>query len=165
MTDDPRPATERQPLPSEDTGDLAEPPASGMTDDPLVASEEGVPYDPPSDRVLTQARVAEGGADESGTAPSDAGELERVDAVQPAVAADDRGDLPADDELLADVIEALRDSDLPAGERLRVAVVGREVRLAGEVESIDVLEELLALVGSVPGVEQVTDETRLAGAR
>ena len=43
--------SERQPLPSEDTGDLADEPESGVTDDFLVASEEGVPYTPPTDRV------------------------------------------------------------------------------------------------------------------
>ena len=39
---------DRLPLPSEDEGDLAEEPRGAMTDDPLVATEEGVPYDPPS---------------------------------------------------------------------------------------------------------------------
>jgi hypothetical protein len=43
---------DRLPLPSEDEGDLVEEPREGMTDDFLVAQEEGVPYDPPSDRVI-----------------------------------------------------------------------------------------------------------------
>ena len=37
---------ERQPLPSEDGGDLVDEPSSGETDDYLVASAEGVPYTP-----------------------------------------------------------------------------------------------------------------------
>lgn len=106
---------ERLPLPSEDTGDLAQEPADGQTDDYLVATEEGVPYTPPAERVLSEARESESGADVAGTDPTDAGELEREDGVQP----DDRA-LPRDDELQADVVEALRSSDVPAGDRLRV---------------------------------------------
>jgi hypothetical protein len=164
MIDDPRQRRDgpRLPLPSEDTGDLLEEPPSGMTDDHLVAREEGIPYDPPSERVLTQPRSDRTAADQAGTAPDDAGELERVDDIQPAgevIAGQSR--LPTDDELQADVIEALRASDLPAGERLQVAVDGRRVSLRGEVESIDILDEIIALVGEVPGVDDVIDEVRV----
>jgi hypothetical protein len=150
---------ERQPLPSEDTGDLAEEPRRGMTDDPLVASEEGVPYDPPSDRVLTQPREGESGADVAGTDPTQAGELEREDFVQPP-----DGERPRDDELQADVVERLRASDVVAGDRIRVAAAGSRVWLRGEVESVDVLDEILGIVGDVPGVEDVVDEVRVTGA-
>ena len=150
---------ERQPLPSEDTGDLAEEPRRGMTDDPLVASEEGVPYDPPSDRVLTQPREGESGADVAGTDPTQAGELEREDFVQPP-----DGEAPRDDELQADVVERLRASDVVAGDRIRVAAAGSRVWLRGEVESVDVLDEILGIVGDVPGVEDVVDEVRVTGA-
>jgi hypothetical protein len=150
---------DRQPLPSEDTGDLAEEPRRGMTDDPLVASEEGVPYDPPSDRVLTQPRKGESGADFAGTDPTQAGELEREDFVQ----APD-GEPPRDDELQADVVERLRASDVVAGDHIRVAAAGSRVWLRGEVESVDVLDEILGIVGDVPGVEDVVDEVRVTGA-
>jgi len=150
--------SERQPLPSEDTGDLVEEPASGETDDHLVASEEGVPYVPPTDRVISEARESESGADVAGTAESDAGELEREDAVQP-----DDGSLPRDDELRADVIEALRSSDVPAGDRIRIAVVGSVARVRGEVESVDVLDEILGIVGDVVGVDEVVDELTVTG--
>ena len=43
---------DRLPLPSEDSGDLVDEPRAGMTDDPIVAVEEGVPYDPPTERVV-----------------------------------------------------------------------------------------------------------------
>src|SRR5687768_1334255 len=85
---------DRQPLPSEDTGDLYDEPSGGVTDDYLVAREEGVPYIPPTDRVMSEARGAEG-VDFAGT-----------------------------DELKADVIEALRSSDVLAGDRIRIAVTG-----------------------------------------
>lgn len=149
---------DRLPLPSEDGGDLIGEPRGGVTDDPLVASEEGVPYDPPTDRVLSDTRDSGSGVEAAGTAPTDAGELEREDMVQPP-----DGAVPSDDELQADVIETLRASDVPAGDRLRVAVSGSQVRLGGEVESIDVLDEILGIVGDVPGVTDVVDEVEVSG--
>ncbi len=155
MDDDRR---ERQPLPSEDTGDLVDEPVTGETDDYLVAREEGVPYVPPTERVVSEVRESESGVDVAGTDASDAGELERVDAIQP-----EDGALPRDDELRADVIEALRSSDVPAGDRIRIAVSGSRVLLRGQVESVDVLDEILGIVGDVPGVEEVVDEVDIAG--
>lgn len=147
---------DRQPLPSEDTGDLVEEPAAGMTDNYLVAQEEGVPYDPPNDRVMSEVRLEQSGPDVAGTDPTDAGELERVDAVQaPDV------DLPRDNELAADVVEALRGSNVVAGDRLRVAAEGGRVLVRGEVESVDVLNEILGIVGDVRGVTDVVDEVRI----
>jgi hypothetical protein len=149
---------DRLPLPSEDGGDLVDEPATGMTDDYLVAEEEGVPYDPPSDRVMSDARTSDGGPDVAGSDATDAGELERDDMVQPP-----DGLRPTDDELQADVVERLRASDVPAGDHLRVAVSGSRVMLAGEVESVDVLDEILGIVGDVPGVDEVIDEVEIAG--
>ena len=143
---------DRLPLPSEDGGDLVHEPPTGLSDDPLVATEEGVPYTPPMDRVLSQTDGPEG-PDVAGTAPDDAGELEREDGIQVPNAA-----RPVDDELNADVIEALRDSDVPAGERIRVATEGRRVTLTGEVETMEALDEILGIVGDVEGVDEVVDE-------
>jgi BON domain len=149
---------DRLPLPSEDGGDLVNEPATGQTDDPLVAEEEGVPYDPPSDRVLSEPREGHGGPDVAGTDPTAAGELEREDSVQPG-----RFTTPTDDALTADVVEALRGSDVPAGDRIRVRADGSTVTLTGEVESIDILDEILGIVGDVPGVDDVVDEVAVTG--
>ncbi|HEX5040778.1 MAG TPA: BON domain-containing protein [Candidatus Limnocylindria bacterium] len=147
---------DRLPLPSEDSGDLGEPPPAGMTDDPLVAEEEGVPYDPPSERVV---EAGERGDTDIAGAEADAGaELEREDDIQLS-----DGEPARDDELRADVIEALRRSELPAGDRIRVAVSGSRVLLTGEVESIDIAEELIGLAGDVEGVTDVVDELDVAG--
>jgi osmotically-inducible protein OsmY len=156
MVDD---RSERQPLPSEDTGDLADEPISGVTDDYLVAREEGVPYVPPTERVMSEARGAEG-VDYAGIDETDAGELEREDDIQPD---EGGGGLPRDDELQADVVEALRSSDVPAGDRIRIAVTGARVHVQGEVESVDVLDEILGIVGDVVGVEEVLDEVTVTG--
>jgi hypothetical protein len=150
---------DRLPLPSEDEGDLVEEPRGGMTDDYLVAQEEGVPYDPPSDRVIA-ATGEPGGPDVAGAAGDDAGELEREDMVQPG-----RFTEPTDDELTADVVERLRASDVPAGDRIRVGVIdGSRVVVRGEVESIDILDEILGIVGEVPGVDEVIDEVTVTRA-
>ena len=146
------------PLPSEDGGDLVDEPPTGMTDNYLVAEEEGVPYDPPSDRVMSESRADERGPDVAGSDDTDAGELERDDMVQPP-----DGQRPTDDELQADVVERLRASDVPAGDHLRVAVSGSRVMLAGQVESVDVLDEILGIVGDVPGVDEVIDQVEIAG--
>ncbi|HET7636675.1 MAG TPA: BON domain-containing protein, partial [Candidatus Limnocylindria bacterium] len=98
--------------------------------------------------------------DETEAAPED--ELES-EAGEPAGDVELIRDLPTDDELAADVIEALRDSDVPAGDRLAIAAVGGRVTVRGLVESIDVLDELLGIVGDVPGVEEVVDEVAIEG--
>ncbi|MFN2484488.1 MAG: BON domain-containing protein [Candidatus Limnocylindria bacterium] len=141
-----------------DGGDLLVEPATGDTNDPLVAIEEGVPYVPPSDRVLSNFRPDEAGPDVAGTAPSDAGELERDEAIQSDVT-----DTPRDGQLQSDVVEALRASEIAAGERLAISVAGDVVAVRGEVESVDILDEVLAVVGDVPGVGEVVDAVRVAG--
>ena len=139
---------DRLPLPSEDGGDLTDEPASGMTDDYLVAREEGVPYAPPTERVPSEA-------DE----PDDARALDLDESIQGPDA-----EPPRDDDLRAHVIEALRASDVPAGDRLRVAVSGGSmVVMQGEVESVEVLNEILGIVGDVPGVTDVLDEVQVSG--
>ena len=57
---------ERQPLPSEDEGDLVDEPATGESEDPLVASQEGVPRVPPSERVVRPATAGEEGPPKCG---------------------------------------------------------------------------------------------------
>ena len=145
-------------LPSEDEGDLADEPRTGQTDDYLVAQEEGVPYLAPTERVISGEPGSDGGAEVAGTDHTAAGELEREDAVQPEDSA-----LPRDDELRADVIEALRSSDVVSGDRIRVAVAGSQVFVRGQVESIEVSDEILSLVGDVPGVTDVVDELEVEG--
>ena len=141
-----------------DGGDLLVEPESGDTEDPLVAVEEGVPYVPPSDRVLSDVRFDEAGPDLAGTAPTDAEELGREEAIQPETGAE-----PRDGELQMDVVEALRASEIAADEHLRISVDGDTVTVRGEVESVDILDEVLGIVGDVRGVGEVIDEVRVRG--
>ena len=141
-----------------DGGDLLVEPASGDTEDPLVAVEEGVPYVPPSDRVLSDVRFDEAGPDLAGTAATDAEELGREEAIQP-----ETGGEPRDGELQMDVVEALRASQIAADEHLRISVDRDTVTVRGEVESVDILDEVLGIVGDVRGVGEVIDEVRVRG--
>lgn len=149
---------DRPPLPSEDSGDLADAPAAGVSDDPTIATEEGVPYTPPTDRVLAPRRAGEAASDVAGTPLDDAGELAADDTISAPT-----GELPQGDALLADVLAELRDSDVLAGDRIEVAVSGRTVTLRGEVESVEVGDEIAGIASDVPGVDEVVDETRIAG--
>ncbi len=139
MTDEPR-----LPLPSEDTGDLTAEPASGVTDDALVAREEGLPYTPPTERI-------------AGDEGSDDARLEADDAIQATSGA------PRDGALEADVLDALRASDLTSGAWVRILVEGTTVLVRGAVDSIDTSEEIVGLIGDVPGVDQVVDEIEISG--
>jgi hypothetical protein len=143
---------DRLPLPSEDEGDLVNTPPTGETDDYLVAQEEGVPYVPPTERVLSESRADQNGPDVAGTAPDDEEQLRRE--APPDDPSQDLGERAA---------EVLRRSDLPAGDRLRVGAIGSTIHLRGEVESVEVADELSGLLGDIPGVEEVVDETTIAG--
>lgn len=149
------------PPPSEDGGDLAGEPPAGVSDDPTIATEEGVPYTPPSDRVISERRVSEDGADVAGSPPDDAGELAADDSISESSGSP--GEMPTDGALLADVLAELRDSDVLAGDRIEVSVFGRTVTLRGEVESIDVGDAIAGIAADVPGVDNVVDETSVAG--
>jgi hypothetical protein len=145
---------EKLPLPSEDTGDLANEPPRGDTEDYVVAREEGVPYTPPTERVVSETRLDESGPDVAGTETDDEEELRREE--PPDDASQDIG---------ARAIEALRRSELPAGDRVQVGAIGSTVYLRGEVESVEIADEIVALLGDIPGVEEVVDETTLVGLR
>jgi hypothetical protein len=146
---------EREPLPSEDEGDLQEAPAEEETDDPMVATAEGVPYVPPTERVITGARYDVEGADFAGSATTDEEELE---ADEPETS-DDPSAAPAQDEaLLAQALAALRRSDLAAGDRIEIDAAGSTIFVRGSVESIEIAEEIVDLLGDVPGVSEVVDE-------
>jgi hypothetical protein len=149
---------DRMPLPSEDSGDLVEPPPSGLSDDPIVATEEGVPYTPSTDRVMSEPRAGAGGVDVAGSPPDGAGILAADRSIEAPT-----GEQPRDDALLAEVLAALRDSDVLAGDRIEVAVTGRTVRIRGEVESVEIGEEIAGIAGDVPGVDEAVDETSVPG--
>ena len=71
-----------------------------------------------------------------------------------------------DDVTLARKVETelFRPADAPKGQ-VNVNVEGGVVYLRGEVESVDVADEMVALLADIPGVDEVIDETTLTGFR
>lgn len=145
--DDP---TERLPLPSEDEGDLADEPASGETDDYLVASQEGVPWAPPSERVIRPEGVSDEGVEIAGSGASDEEELEL--------------ESTEGEPLLVRALEALRSSDVTAGDRIQVDAAGSTIWVRGEVESLEVADEILGILGDLDGVDEVVDELEVGSS-
>jgi hypothetical protein len=133
---------ERQPLPSEDSGDLWREPPSGMTDDPLVATQEGVPYDPPVEDLRHEGHDEEREAEASQASG---------------------GRPPRDDALLEIAIDALSRSGLAAGDHIQLGVDGSTLIVMGEVESIDVADEITGFLGDISGVDEVLDATEIRG--
>lgn len=147
----------RLPLPSEDTGDLLEDPPSGMTDNYLVASEEGLPYEPPETPV-PDAHFDEREDQDEGVILAETEGLEREDL------------LPAHDEaraqsedLLRDVLDAVRSAGEFDEEQLDITVVDDIVTVRGEVHSLEALDSLLQSIEAVPGVSEVVDEVYVVG--
>jgi hypothetical protein len=115
---------------------------SGETDDPLVAIEEGQKYVPPSDPPLVVDPEDPEGVDSPGGATLDA-----------------ESDMNARirDELRADA------ATTALADRLEIAVLGSTAILRGTVDGIEDSDAILEVVGRVPGISDVRDETEVAG--
>jgi hypothetical protein len=129
----------------------------GETDDPDVATEEGLTYVPPSDPPFH-------------TDPDDPDGIEV--AAGPAVSAlsepydeDHVGDLlPDEEELTARIREALRADAATTdyADRLVIGTRGSTVVVRGVVDDIDDGDSIAAVIERVDGVENVIDQTELA---
>jgi BON domain len=129
----------------------------GETDDPYVASDEGLPYVPPMDPVIRPSDD-EGGI-EVAAGPGESALDEPYDEDHRAE------DLPAEEELTARVREALEadaaTSELSSG--IAIATIGGVVVLRGVVDTIDDGDSLVEVASRVRGVRDVRDETEVAG--
>ena len=134
----------RMPLPSEDEGDLVDDPPEGMTDDPIVATEEGVPWDPPLERIEGDDRIPL-----TSSRPTTRSRPFTRSERRPTARRCGRG-----------VARVGRRGRRPPGRR---GGGGSTVVLSGRVESVDVLDEILGIVGDVPGVDDVVDEIEVEG--
>src|SRR6266513_382237 len=98
----------------------------------------------PLARVMTPATISEEGADIAGAATSDEEELEFEEG--------------EDEPLLVRALEALRSSDVTAGDRIQVDAAGSTIWVRGQVESLEVADEILGILGDLEGVTEVVDE-------
>lgn len=115
---------------------------AGETDDPLVAIEEGLAWVPPTDPPIVPSDDANG-IDVPGSDEQDEGES----------------------DINARIREALRaDSSTSAlADRIRIAVIGSTAILRGRVDGIEDSDALVDVASGVDGIEDVRDETEVAG--
>lgn len=126
------------------TGDIG-------TTDPQVSAAEGIPYMPPTDPVV--------GID---PAPGGDGELEVIGGFQ-ATSLDDPTatgglTLPADDDLSAAVLRALRADALTTDLVIQTDTRAGVVTIRGTVETLDDAENAEAVARDVEGVVDVNEE-------
>jgi len=130
---------------------------SGETDDPDVATEEGLAWVPPSDPpVIADAEEDDGIVIASGIGTS---------ALDEPYDDDHRSeDLTAERDLNARIREAVRADAATSGyaDRILIAVLGSTVILRGVVDDLADGDELVAVVERVKGVDEVRDETDVA---
>jgi len=129
----------------------------GETDDPGVASQEGIPWVPPTDPPFVPDREAlDGIAVAAGVGPS--ADADPYD--------DDHRDAESADGL--DLTERIRSAiraDAATSELVDTVVigtVGSRAIIRGTVQTIDDGDALVDVIGRVAGIEEVVDETELA---
>ena len=115
---------------------------AGETDDALVAIEEGLTWIPPTDPPVVPSDDPEG-IDFPGDADGDEGES----------------------DINARIREALRSdaSTSAIADRIRIAVIGSTAILRGRVDGIEDSDALVDVASGVDGIEDVRDETEVAG--
>ena len=114
----------------------------GETDNPLVAIEEGLTYIAPSDPPVVPSDDPEG-VDVPGSADTDGGESDVNARIREALRAD--GATSA----LADHVE--------------IAVIGSTAIIRGQVDGIEDGDALVEVASQVDGIEEVLDQTEVAG--
>ena len=115
---------------------------SGETTDPLIAIEEGETWVPPTDPPIVPSDDPEG------------------------IAVPGSGDTDeAESDINARVREALRADAATSGlaDRLEIAVLGSTAIIRGQVDGIEDSDAILEVAGSVDGIDEVRDETEIAG--
>jgi hypothetical protein len=127
----------------------------GETDDSMEAVEEGLTYVPPIDPpVSPDTDDPEGAEVATGFALTAEEDLEEIDG---------RGE--AEDALTARIRRALHDDSLTKhlARRLRIAEDNGIVIVRGEVDDLTDSDSVLEVIGDVPGVVEVRDETTIRG--
>ena len=129
----------------------------GETDDPDVATEEGLTYVPPSDPPTRADEEEPGGIEIAAGAA--------VSALSEPYDEDHESELLSDEsDLTARIREAL-ESDAATtdlADRLIIGTRGSTAVVRGVVDDIDDGDNIAAVIERVAGVEEVIDETELA---
>jgi len=149
---------------SSDTTDLvsvdglaAEGLRDGETDDPEVAAQEGLTWVPPTDPPFVVSDDPNGIAVAAGLGSS---------ALDDPYDDDHRAeDLSAESELNARIREAIRADAATSGyaERIVIGTIGSTAILRGVIDDLNDADDLVAVVERVKGIDEVRDETEVAG--
>jgi BON domain len=129
----------------------------GETTDPIEAAEEGLAWIAPSDPPTVPSEDPGGIEIAAGTGPS--ADNEPYD--------DDHGsgELDAESDMTARVRAALRADSETSGlaDSVQIAVIGSTAIIRGVVDDLDDGDALVEVAGRVDGIEDVRDETTVAG--
>jgi hypothetical protein len=129
----------------------------GETDDPAVATEEGLTYVPPSDPPVRADPDDPEGADVAAGAA--------VSALSDPYDADHGSELlPNELDLTARIRDALQADSATSGyaDRLAIGTRGSTAVVRGVVDDVDDSDTIVAVIERVDGIEEVVDETELA---
>jgi len=129
----------------------------GETDDPYVASDEGLTYVPPTDPPIIVSDDRQGIEIGAGTGSSSLDE---------PYDEDHEGELlSVESDLTARIREALENDAATSGlaDRIRIATIGGTVVLRGTVDTLDDGDALVEVASRVSGVDEVRDETDFPG--
>lgn len=129
----------------------------GETDDPDVATEEGLTYVPPSDPPTRADEEEPGGIEIAAGAA--------VSALSEPYDEDHESELLTDEsDLTARIRDALEADAATSGlaDRLVIGTRGSTVVVRGIVDDVDDGDNIASVIERVDGVEEVIDETELA---
>ncbi|HEY8845661.1 MAG TPA: BON domain-containing protein [Candidatus Limnocylindrales bacterium] len=129
----------------------------GETDDPEVAAQEGLTWVPPTDPPFVVSDDPNGIAVAAGLGSS---------ALDDPYDDDHRAeDLSAESELNARIREAIRADAATSGyaERIVIGTIGSTAILRGVIDDLNDADDLVAVVERVKGIDEVRDETEVAG--
>ena len=129
----------------------------GETDDPEVAAQEGLTWVPPTDPPFVVSDDPNGIEVAAGLGSS---------ALDDPYDDDHRAeDLSAESELNARIREAIRADAATSGyaERIVIGTIGSTAILRGVIDDLNDADDLVAVVERVKGIDEVRDETEVAG--
>jgi hypothetical protein len=129
----------------------------GETDDPEVAAQEGLTWVPPTDPPFV---VSDGPNGIEVAAGLGSGALD-----DPYDDDHRAEDLSAESELNARIREAIRADAATSGyaDRIVIGTIGSTAILRGVIDDLNDADDLVAVVERVKGINEVRDETEVAG--
>jgi hypothetical protein len=130
---------------------------AGETDDPEVAAQEGLTWVPPTDPPFVVSDDPNGIEVAAGLGSG---------ALDDPYDDDHRAeDMSAESELNARIREAIRADAATSGyaDRIVIGTIGSTAILRGVIDDLNDADDLVAVVERVKGIDEVRDETEVAG--